>query len=280
MQPRRRTTRASHAPNGSIAMKLNHRFMGPVGVLLHQFVEYDNALAPWQLSAHHPTFSDRISTTLINSAMRCRLNSTIPTYSNVLAGLVLSPALIKSSLQCAYSRDGGTEMRVCNRQPLPAQLRQAKALPRCVPGCYSHTGKPIWCSKIRDRECAWPADMLLTALTEQRKACRTHSRDPGKNYNELVLAPHAFNSTLPKAIEAVFFIRQNGSACLSTNPWVRAGDRCEKYARLVHARILRRFRIRPEKLPLLRLDLRSWSKPFRTVSSKPPSSLGLARDAS
>lgn len=232
---------------------------------MHQFLEYDDALAPWELSARHPQFADRISATLVNHALRCQANSTIPTYSDVLAGLVLSPTLIQSGLMCAYERDAGSEERLCSRQ----RDRGGK---QCVPGCYSQVGKPKWCSETLKSHCAWPPEKLSTALVEQKRGCKMYGSVPAKRYNELLIAPHAFTSMLPKSIVAVFFIRSNSSICESSNPWVRAGTgrRCEEFARLAHSRILRQFRLQAEKFPLLRLDLTSWTKPFRTVKTVEP----------
>ena len=66
-----------------------------------------------------------------------------------------------------------------------------------------------------------------------------------------------FVRNLPHSIEAVFYLREDCSDAIS-------GAKCEDYGRAAHRRILERFGLTAEQLPLLRLDpwRRDGGRPF------------------
>ena len=67
----------------------------------------------------------------------------------------------------------------------------------------------------------------------------------------------ASEDAMPHSIEAVFYLREDCSDAIS-------GAKCEDYGRAAHRRILERFGLTAEQLPLLRLDpwRRDGGRPF------------------
>ena len=71
---------------------------------------------------------------------------------------------------------------------------------------------------------------------------------------------------MPGSIEAVFYIR-GATSCQSSNgaagqiAWETHGQ-CKQYALAAHRAILSYFGLSPRQLPLLRLDLTNFARPF------------------
>jgi len=277
------------------------------GVLLHQFDYFDRSDGEggrwWELSSASPQWSDRVSASLVNAGMdwtlapsappppafwgqhaqqngRSHATPIIPTFSDALAGLVLSPALLspallspnhacaanasggwpRGGLLCSYSKDSGSDQRTCNPPGVTVS---------CRPGC-TWGERAQWCTATsRDYPCAWPAGDLSLMLETHRHNAQWAASDPTTRYNEVVLDICAFTAGLPGSILAVFYIARADEQCQSSNHWVRSRDRCEPHARRVHTALLRHFALSAAQLPLVRLDLTDWVSPFVCGSCAP-----------
>jgi len=235
---------------------------------VHQFDSVDVTNAqwgePWKLSQGEGSWGvkDRISATLVSRRMNWGRGANagrMPTFSDTFGGFVLSPALLSGDggLLCSYDHDGGTMQRKCN----PVGVSS-----RCIPGCYREgvNGGSVWCRRgWTEWPCAFRPGDLSLMLETQRNNAKWKAGDPQQWYNELILSERSYSRALPSSIQAVFYIRAR--TCHSEN-WAAQGDKCESYARAMHARLTRHFGLTAEQLPLLRLDLRDFDTPFSADS--------------
>ena len=212
------------------------------GVLLHQFDTTDSydpirASGPsWLLSTEEREWSDRIAATLVNARLRNQ-HEIMPLYSDVTAGVVLNPMHV--NVMCSYSSDGGTQHVKCNP---PGRSED------CTPGCSDREQGPR-----SAEQCFWGEHEIGHMLMDQLK---THHTGAEKRYNEIILDASDFRKSLPQAIEAVFFIGVDSSIhCQSANHWASARGHCERFAHDAHKNFLRQYGLRPETVPLLRLDV-------------------------
>ena len=101
-------------------------------MLLHMFDNTEGANTPPWLPCSPDDwcgkFSDRISASIVNNAIRV-------TFASSRGGVVLSPTA--NNILCSYFSDGGTMNKFCE-PPAPAG---------CVPGCANqYTSEPAWCN--------------------------------------------------------------------------------------------------------------------------------------
>lgn len=191
---------------------------------------------------------------MINGAMQADLGWNIPVYSYSLAGLILSPT--HNRMRCGFAFDVGTSFNF----PDP---------PGCGAGGYVN-----WCARSGsfdpDLDCAYSPSRLYD-LMEARNTLRargtkpTHKRwNDGKFYDEIIFYQEDYEANLPRSIEAVFYLHQDGTPndCHAANADVYDGIKCEAYATTAHAAILSHFGLTNEVLPLLKLDLWDWRAPF------------------
>ena len=125
----------------------------------------------------------------------------------------------------------------------------------CVPGCFvpGHTKR---CTDDELQDCAFAPDNLQGMLTAHAAENRAASR-----YNEVVVDTAVVHDALPRAIEAVFFMvdREKADDDKTMASYERkARQACEQFRKT--------FRLGPNDLPLLALDLQAGGDPFTEVS--------------
>ena len=255
-------------PDGRMATRINEAFLTGVsgssllggGVILHQFDAMDDENPnhePWNLGIARSNTGDRISAALVNAQMQPDPSGNIPIYSFSLAGIVLNPE--HNNLLCSYSWDVGSMDRQC----WPRGVSE-----KCIPGCSrGNNDHDVWCevgSDLWQRQnppCAWrPQD--VGSMLEARDIVRSRLMRPpkkmwkdGKYYNELIFETAAFIHGLPDSIMAVFYLDDNCGDSFS-------GPKCKDYGRAAHRSIASHFGLDAARLPLLKLNLWKWEKPF------------------
>ena len=160
---------------------------------------------------------------------------------------VIDPAFVAKSLVCAYPEDGATTGR-------------------------DNFGCPQW------NHAAYPPNHLKDALQKQRDLLRSRHCTFGRGwinscYNEVILradGPLGWYNNLPDAIQAVIF------SSFRAQRWSDAACRgCEKSTtpeqlRTEHSRLLERFGVNSQHIPLLYFDWDALDAPF-TLAAPPPS---------
>ena len=224
---------------------------------------------PWVPGRGHEEGEDRVSASLINSAMHPDPRGNLPTYSFDLGGILLSPYFNK--LLCSYPYDVGTVWR--------QECHPPGVSDDCIPGCTpvgfkasEHDSNLFWCHLPdmsetweqktqrlyeqrfgQEQPCAWRPDRLATMMqlrdgySERDESPPDKIWDDKKYYAELVFEAAVFNDNLPHSIEA-FFYTDNG--CKDAHD----GPRCKDYAFAAHARFLEHFHLTEEDVPLLKLN--------------------------
>ena len=102
-------------------------------------------------------------------------------------------------------------------------------------------------------------------------------------YNEVILSPTRWNAShdkqladwkasLPRLIEAVFYVTSPQHRCCIATPTLAAGARdcraCAGFERRVHAAFLSAYGLTAAQVPLVELRIDAWDEPFRRDASE------------
>ena len=222
--------------------------LAAAGVLVHQFDGTEVRKTPWLASEEEAT-SDRWSSTILSPDTR-------HLYSRAHSGWVFSPTIQQDgAILCAYPFDGGTVSFNCDHRGAVSGKPGLAREEGCVPGCFvpGHTKR---CTGDELQDCAFAPDNLQGMLTAHAAENRAASR-----YNEVVVDTAVVHDALPRAIEAVFFMvdREKADDDKTMASYERkARQACEQFRKT--------FRLGPNDLPLLALDLQADGDPFTEVS--------------
>ena len=260
----------SSAPTAATALEvaqtLNARFLngGPngnggqtslaqAGVLISQYDELANDGRPWEHTSksRYAAFKDRESAMLMYAGMPTTpgwMPGAMPMYSERGGGFVLRPSVFETTgLLCSYHYDANTFGRKCD----PLGLSE-----RCVPGCSTDPpGKCDWCEDCPNwGQCAFRPSQLNEMLTYHAASKPLGDKWQNRGYNELVLDAAVWNTQIPRAFEAFFYMKTGGD---------RAG--AEEVHRLFRDDFGYPFDPNSHA-PLLTLDPLNWAAPFAPAS--------------
>ena len=206
-------------------------------------------------------FGDRISCMVIYRAMSERADRVAIPLISYEGGLVL--AAEKLTPLCVFGADGATMNYNC-RQP------GEKHSKGCVSGCGD---PPEWCSinapilPLNNCPCGfmncggrprpWKPEHVGYVL-ERHQEIGMKYRKPGyhSGYNEVVVDAAPWRGQLPGVVRAFFFV--DGGP-----------EKLERKARQAHIAFLRRYRLEPSDVPMLRLRPTEWAAPFQEVANEP-----------
>lgn len=219
-------------PQPAIVHTLNARFrdgkasneLAHAGLLLRQFDDTEDQSQPWRgCPAHVVTagsgrecqiYGNRFSASIISAELFVKQQK-IRIFSNG-AGVIYSPHV---KLNCIYGGDGGTRSK-------------------SEDGCGSQ-----FCEPSRSRTDGWCDGQphVIEAM-----AGVLANMQPG-NYNEAIINTKSIDDHLPKAVEAIFYIKNQAS----------------QHSRDVHANFLKEYHLDAAEHPLLRLDPANLERPLQ-----------------
>lgn len=256
-----------------VVARINYRFsngrpskkLSEAGVVVHAFDGDDG-----QSAAHAARwFSnlDHWSASVINARVPYMYIGNPQCDLELHAGFIISPELAADNLLCSYDRDGITAfLGGCSKD--------------CVPGCVGVRENPKarrqWCSVNStlqtsinrtaevipvDDHCAWPPHALDTMMERQELQESSMKRDPTilmedlfqLRYNEIILDRYTLQAKLPKAIEAIYFVK--GPAALSPEH----AKKGEEDARAAQHTLWKKH---GQRVPLVRFKSFSMQMPF------------------
>ena len=220
-------------PQPEIVGTLNARFrdghpdsdLNSVGVILRQFDATEDQQKPWrgcpaqtpwtpEMGGECHIYGKRFSASIVNAQLS-RRSKRIQLFSRIDAGVVYSPRI---RLNCVYGGDGGT-------RKFPDD--------GCGTEFCTQSKTDGWCDgkphKTKD------VGAMLARL-------------PGSGYNEVVINTQSIDEQLPRAVEAIFYLR--GSAISA------------RRARETHRHFLELYDLPATDHPLLRLDPNNIESPF------------------
>ena len=216
--------------------------LSQVGIILHGFDNMEDHTRPWRPcppdSNDCAMLRDRVSTSIINGAMKGDGSHDLPVFSSDNGGLLLRGG--SNRLLCSFIGDGGTRKVVCDQSHPNG----------CIAGCKLPGDS--WCNTRQPGFNPW-CDGRPYAPSQLSTMLRYFSESPGA-YNEVVLAGSAWGSNLPRSVLAIFYPEH----CSET---------CEWYARDTHSRMLEEYRLTVDDLPLLKLRADNWESPFAAAPS-------------
>jgi hypothetical protein len=240
------------------------------GVLVHVF---DNMYpgAPGSGSKHPPMqwmpcaaddwcnyVDDRISTSIISKPAGAIFK---PSGYKALGGMVMNTGALEDAVLCAWAEDGNTMARRCS----PTGNSSS-----CIPGCYSQAGQPCWCEGGHNECHLERKDSIFDARVKQPSVHHPMEYCPHRPwnmkialenqvsghhdycYNEIVIDAKIFNTSLPKALDAIFYPKG-----ATDDEAARATD--------VHTNATAFYNKSASELPLLSLDVFAKDTPFECV---------------
>jgi len=233
----------------------NSTSLSTAGVVIHQFDNWNDPSSQWMpcpTTMWCANFSDRWSTSLVNHESPTKDDGGLNLYNNLMPGFILAPT--GNVLNCAFSQDGGTSLRICDAAGKAAG---------CIPGCYTEQGNhypvpdgvPCWCDTgvtqcasghgaTGPSACAWKPDELSKMLTKQAHF---------NSYNELLFDTTAYAAALPGSLEAFFIMAESQQ------------DQ-KNMTSEQHAHFLSTYGRTAQQTPLLVFDPTNLAKPFSCVT--------------
>lgn len=227
------------------------------------FDETENMVQPWLPcdETHCQQWRDRFAASIIGKYYDATTQAKLPKIglfdrlqlgvSNA-QGMIINPSAegVDECIMCGYGADAGSRSRIC----FPPGRTET-----CLPGCVRDADNELfWCSgqpANHDVWCGgkpWKRNDLGTMLEFYKGRQQSYAEDAfhvwhgNELYNEIVIDSECIGSHLPNAIEAFFYSNIDDKGRVTK----------------AHERFLVEFKLTPDDVPLLALDVENWDAPF------------------